>query len=94
MRGCQDMVCSACTSRGLVSSQTGDVRRKQAGPFQVKAAINACQMAEPAPDWPQTLPLYTVLEKAGHHPAARTAYGRAIALATSDSDRMLLTESR
>ena len=34
----------------------------------------------------------TVLEKAGHHPAARTAYDRAIALATSDSDRLLLTE--
>jgi RNA polymerase sigma-70 factor (ECF subfamily) len=119
------------------------LRRKQAGPFQVKAAISACQMAEPVPDWPQILQLYTVLltleptpvvrvnhavalaenghlaaalatlktlrealtdfqpfhaahatvlEKAGHHPAARTAYGRAIALATSDSDRLLLAE--
>lgn len=79
MRGCQDMVCSACTSRGLVSSQTGDVRRKQAGPFQVKAAISACQMAEPAPDWPQTLPLYTVLLTLEPAPVVRV--NRAVALA-------------
>lgn len=37
------------------------LRRKRAGPFQVKAAISACQMASPAPDWPQILQLYTVL---------------------------------
>lgn len=117
------------------------LRRKQAGPFQVKAAISACQMAEPIPDWPQILQLYTVLltleptpvvrvnhavalaenghlaaalsildtlqeqladfqplhaahagvlDKAGDHEAARSAYGRAIELATSDSDRLLL----
>ncbi|MFN0184846.1 MAG: RNA polymerase sigma factor, partial [Aquabacterium sp.] len=37
------------------------LRRKRAGPFQIKAAISACQMAEPGPDWPQILQLYTVL---------------------------------
>ena len=37
------------------------LRRKHAGPFQIKAAISACQMADPAPDWPQILQLYTVL---------------------------------
>jgi predicted RNA polymerase sigma factor len=37
------------------------LRRKRAGPFQIKAAISACQMAEPAPDWPQILQLYTAL---------------------------------
>ena len=37
------------------------LRRKRAGPFQIKAAISACQMAEPAPDWPQILHLYTAL---------------------------------
>jgi len=37
------------------------LRRRRAGPFQVKAAISACQMADPAPDWPQILQLYTVL---------------------------------
>jgi RNA polymerase sigma-70 factor (ECF subfamily) len=119
------------------------LRRKQAGPFQVKAAISACQMAEPVPDWPQILQLYTVLltleptpvvrvnhavalaenghlaaalatleslhetltdfqpfhaahatllGKAGQHEAARSSYDRAIALATSDSDRLLLAE--
>jgi predicted RNA polymerase sigma factor len=28
------------------------LQRKRAGLFQVKAAISACQMADPAPDWP------------------------------------------
>ncbi|MFN8750836.1 MAG: RNA polymerase sigma factor [Betaproteobacteria bacterium] len=37
------------------------LRRKRAGPFQIKAAISACQMAEPGPDWPQILQLYTAL---------------------------------
>jgi RNA polymerase sigma factor (sigma-70 family) len=37
------------------------LRRQQAGPFQVKAAISACQMADAGPDWPQILQLYTVL---------------------------------
>ena len=35
--------------------------RRRAGPFQVKAAISACQMADPAPDWPQIVQLYTAL---------------------------------
>jgi len=29
------------------------VARRQPGPFQIKAAIADCQMADPAPDWPQ-----------------------------------------
>lgn len=37
------------------------LQRKRAGPFQIKAAISACQMADPAPDWPQILQLYTAL---------------------------------
>ncbi len=37
------------------------LRRKRAGPFQVKAAISACQMSAPGPDWPQILLLYNVL---------------------------------
>ena len=35
--------------------------RKRSGPFQIKAAISACQMADPEPDWPQILQLYTLL---------------------------------
>jgi predicted RNA polymerase sigma factor len=117
------------------------LRRKMAGPFQIKAAISACQMADTAPDWSQILQLYTallpleptpvvrvnhavamaengllaaalatledlrepladfqpfhaahaaVLAQAGQQAAARRAYGRAIALATNESDRRFL----
>jgi len=37
------------------------LRRKRAGPLQIKAAIGACQMADPAPERPQILQLYTAL---------------------------------
>ncbi len=37
------------------------VARRQAGPFQIKAAIADCQMAEPRPDWPQIAALYSAL---------------------------------
>lgn len=39
----------------------GALSRKRAGPFQIKAAISSCQMAEEGPDWPQIVDLYTVL---------------------------------
>jgi RNA polymerase sigma-70 factor (ECF subfamily) len=55
------------------------LRRKRAGPFQVKAAISACQMAEPAPDWPQILQLYTVLLTMEPTPVVRV--NQAVALA-------------
>lgn len=35
--------------------------RRRAGPFQIKAAISACHMADRAPDWPQIVQLYTML---------------------------------
>jgi predicted RNA polymerase sigma factor len=53
--------------------------RKRAGPFQVKAAISACQMADPAPDWPQILHLYTVL--LGMEPTPVVRVNHAVALA-------------
>ncbi|MCZ8238928.1 MAG: sigma factor [Leptospiraceae bacterium] len=37
------------------------LKRKKIGPFQIKAAISACQMADPLPDWQQILELYTIL---------------------------------
>lgn len=55
------------------------LRRKRAGPFQVKAAISACQMADPAPDWPQILQLYTVL--LGMEPTPVVQVNHAVALA-------------
>jgi RNA polymerase sigma-70 factor (ECF subfamily) len=55
------------------------LRRKQAGPFQVKAAISACQMANPAPDWPQILQLYTVLLAMEPTPVVRVNHAVALA---------------
>ena len=37
------------------------VERRAPGPFQIKAAIADCQMADPAPDWPQIALLYQAL---------------------------------
>ena len=55
------------------------LRRQRAGPFQVKAAISACQMAEPAPDWPQILQLYTVLLTLEPTPVVRVNHAVALA---------------
>lgn len=55
------------------------LRRKRAGPFQIKAAISACQMAEPAPDWPQILQLYTVLLTLEPTPVVRVNHAVALA---------------
>ncbi|MFM7333962.1 MAG: RNA polymerase sigma factor [Tabrizicola sp.] len=55
------------------------LHRKQAGPFQVKAAISACQMADPAPDWPQILQLYTVLLTLEPTPVVRVNHAVALA---------------
>jgi RNA polymerase sigma-70 factor (ECF subfamily) len=55
------------------------LRRKRVGPFQIKAAISACQMAEPAPDWPQILQLYTVLLTMEPTPVVRVNHAVALA---------------
>jgi RNA polymerase sigma-70 factor (ECF subfamily) len=55
------------------------LRRKRAGPFQVKAAISACHMADPAPDWPQILQLYTVLLTLEPTPVVRVNHAVALA---------------
>lgn len=55
------------------------LRRKRIGPFQIKAAISACQMAEPAPDWPQILQLYTVLLTLEPTPVVRVNHAVALA---------------
>jgi len=76
------------------------LRRKRAGPFQVKAAISACQMAEPAPDWPQILQLYTVLLTLEPTPVVRVNHAVALsenghgaaALATLDGLRDTLAD--
>jgi RNA polymerase sigma-70 factor (ECF subfamily) len=55
------------------------LRRKRAGPFQIKAAISACQMADPAPDWPQILHLYTALLPLEPTPVVRVNHAVAMA---------------
>jgi predicted RNA polymerase sigma factor len=55
------------------------LRRRRAGPFQVKAAISACQMAQPAPDWAQILQLYTVLLSLEDTPVVRVNHAIALA---------------
>jgi len=55
------------------------LRRKRAGPFQIKAAISACQMAEPAPDWPQIFHLYTALLPLEPTPVVRVNHAVAMA---------------
>ncbi|NBE08492.1 RNA polymerase sigma factor [Paragemmobacter ruber] len=53
--------------------------RRAPGPFQIKAAIAACQMADPGPDWPQIAALYTRLYI--HEPTPVIALNHAVALA-------------
>jgi len=52
--------------------------RGAAGPFQIKAAIAACQMVRPGPDWPQIALLYDRLLRFEPTPVVRL--NRAVAL--------------
>ncbi len=56
--------------------------RGRAGPFQIKAAIAACQMQDP-PDWPQIAALYTALY--AQEPTPVVQLNRAVALAEAGS---------
>ncbi|MEM6743623.1 MAG: DUF6596 domain-containing protein [Pseudomonadota bacterium] len=53
--------------------------RRRPGPFQIKAAIADCQMAEPGPDWPQIAALYGALLR--HEPTPVVRLNAAVALA-------------
>ncbi len=55
------------------------INRRCAGPFQIKAAIAACQVAGDEPDWPQILALYDGLLR--YEPTSVVALNRAVALA-------------
>ncbi|MCC5973600.1 MAG: RNA polymerase [Rubellimicrobium sp.] len=55
------------------------VARHQPGPFQIKAAIADCQMAAPAPDWPQIAALYGALLR--HEPTPVVRLNAAVATA-------------
>jgi predicted RNA polymerase sigma factor len=55
------------------------VARRAPGPFQIKAAIADCQMADPAPDWPQIAALYGALLR--HEPTPVVRLNAAVAVA-------------
>ena len=55
--------------------------RRASGPFQIKAAISDCQMAEGGPDWPQIALLYHALWR--FEPTPIVALNRAVARAES-----------
>ncbi len=53
--------------------------RRQPGPFQIKAAIAACQMEDPGPDWPQIAALYAAL--LSYEPTPVVVLNQAVAVA-------------
>ena len=55
------------------------VERRRPGPFQIKAAIADCQMADPGPDWPQIAVLYGALHR--HEPTPVVRLNAAVAIA-------------
>ena len=65
---------------GLALLDTAMARRNS-GPFQIKAAIAACQLAPEGPDWPQIAALYAGLFQ--HEPTPVIALNRAVAQAES-----------
>ena len=55
------------------------VERRRPGPFQIKAAIADCQMADGGPDWPQIAALYGALLR--HEPTPVVRLNAAVAIA-------------
>lgn len=55
------------------------MERRNPGPFQIKAAIAACHVIGPTPDWQQILALYDGLQH--YEPTPVIALNRAVALA-------------
>lgn len=55
------------------------ITRRTPGPFQIKAAVAACHLSDPAPDWPQIAALYTRLH--AFEPTPVIALNHAVALA-------------
>jgi predicted RNA polymerase sigma factor len=64
------------------------VARRHPGPFQIKAAIADCQMADPVPDWPQIAALYHALFR--YEPTPVVQLNAAVAIAEAgDPERGL-----
>ncbi|MCC5989799.1 MAG: RNA polymerase, partial [Pararhodobacter sp.] len=63
------------------------------GPFQIKAAIADCQMADPAPDWPQIAALYGALLRFEPTPVVQLNAAVAIAEAGDPARGLALVEA-
>jgi RNA polymerase sigma-70 factor (ECF subfamily) len=54
------------------------MQRRRIGPFQIKAAIAACHIADTGPDWPQITALYATLLRFEDTPIVRLSFGVAL----------------
>jgi len=85
----RDLWDSAAIAEGLALIDTAMARRAP-GPYQIKAAIAACHIADPSPDWPQIAALYTRLLDFEPTPVIRL--NRAVALAEAGHLAQALTD--
>lgn len=69
------------------------VERRRPGPFQIKAAIADCQMADPAPDWPQIAALYGALLRFEPTPVVKLNAAVAIAEAGDPARGLAMVEA-
>lgn len=69
------------------------VARRRPGPFQIKAAIADCQMAEPRPDWPQIAALYGALLRFEPTPVVQLNAAVAIAEAGDPARGLAMVET-
>ena len=68
------------------------VNRRRPGPFQIKAAIADCQMADPAPDWPQIAALYGALLRFEPTPVVQLNAAVALAYAGDPAQGLAIVE--
>ena len=68
------------------------MQRRSPGPFQIKAAIADCQMADPGPDWPQIAALYGALLRHEPSPVIRLNFAVAIAEAGDPVQGLAIVE--
>lgn len=66
--------------------------RRSPGPFQIKAAIADCQLADPGPDWPQIAALYGALARYEPTPVVRLNQSVAIAEAGDPARALAIVE--
>jgi RNA polymerase sigma-70 factor (ECF subfamily) len=78
-------------NEGRAHLETAMMRRNP-GPFQIKAAIADCQMADPGPDWPQIAALYGALARFEPTPVVRLNHAVAIAESGDPTHALTIVE--